>query len=159
MHDALASSLGEGKGIKIMSEQRPRCTVNSSDGLLCVRGLRHPGDHDFKLIDNRPQEIALKVPVNLPTALKFVKKWECLPYFPRSVEGMTALAEAVIKIAGDLDTALWLSDQVINGCPRCPTPVELRKIMDFKRGVPADGVSYRDYDNSQHMLGSGGKDQ
>ena len=89
--------------------------------------------------------------LKLLEALKIVKSWECLPYFPRTAEGVTALAQAFMKITGTHDTADWLSDQVINGCPRCPVPIELRRIMDFKRGVPADGVSYRDYDASKHM--------
>lgn len=87
-------------------------------------------------------------------AQKFVRKWECLGFFPKTGEGMEALAEALIAIAGDTEKASWLSTQVVMGCPRCPTPLELRRIFERKY-KPADGIESRSLDVSDLMSNGG----
>lgn len=94
--------------------------------------------------------------ISLAGALKLVKSWECLPYFPRTQEGVSTLAKALISIGGS--KAEKLADIVINGCPRCPTPLDLRTIMSQKLGPCADGKHAVDFDMSRFMA-SGGKNE
>lgn len=88
-------------------------------------------------------------------AIKLVKKFECLGFPPRTPEGITALADAMVAIAGSEENILWLSQQIIMGCPRCPTPLEMRRIME-RKAPPADGLSSAHVDASKLM--SGGRD-
>lgn len=97
----------------------------------------------------------MPTPLKLTEALKIVKKFECFGYsFPRTPEGVTALAEKFMQIAGDTEKAAWLSDRVLNGCSRCPTPIELRRIFALKY-PPADGISANECDLADFMSGGG----
>lgn len=87
-------------------------------------------------------------------ALKLVRKWECLGFsFPRTDNGVESLAEAFMKIVGTVEHANWLSDRIINGFERCPTPIEMRRYFSARRAAPADGVHERDYDASDITSG------
>ena len=89
-----------------------------------------------------------------PEALKLVKRWECFGYsFPKTTEGVMALTEAFMAIAGTLEEGQWLSHQVVSGFPRCPAPIELRRFYTAKRGPAADGIHERDIDASDYLTG------
>lgn len=99
-------------------------------------------------------------PLTKLQAVKLVKKWECLGSwsFPRTQEGLEALAEALVSITGTLENAEKLTQRVLMGCSRCPTPIELRKIMSSKIGPPADGLHECSLDATDLMSGGGKKD-
>ena len=96
-------------------------------------------------------------PLTQTEAIKLVRKWDCLGFSPRTADGVTALADALIAIAGDREKAEWLSNQVVMGCPRCPTPLELRRIME-RKAPAADGVSARSLDATDLMSGPSAKE-
>lgn len=99
------------------------------------------------------------VTITKTEAMKLVRKWECLPFFPKTVEGIGSLTEAFVDIVGTVDNAEWMGKRVVNGFSRCPTPIELRRYFSHHRGAPADGIHERDYDASDFLVGLGkGKD-
>ncbi len=95
-------------------------------------------------------------PITQTEAIKLVRRWECLGFGPKTVEGIQALADALILITGDLEKAVWLAQQVVMGCPRCPTPLELRRIFERKY-KPADGISAGSLDATDLMSSGGAK--
>lgn len=98
--------------------------------------------------------------IKAPDALKLVRGWEALgPWsFPKTPDGLEALVRAFCGIAGTPENAEKLSHLVVMGCSRCPTPIELRKIMSNKIGPPADGLHEASTDLSDLMSGGGKKD-
>ena len=93
--------------------------------------------------------------LTLSESIKLVRGWESLSLgFPKTPEGITALAKAFIDIAGTKEKGEWLSQKVIHGCSKCPTPIELRRIFSSKY-PPADGKSVNDWDASDFMFGGG----
>jgi hypothetical protein len=91
-------------------------------------------------------------------AIKLVKKLECLGLgYPRTAEGVSALSDALIAIAGSSEMAEWLVQQAIFGCPRCPTPLELRRIME-RKAPAADGITARSLDATDLMSGPSAKE-
>ncbi len=90
-------------------------------------------------------------------ALKLVKKLESLGLgFPRTAEGIEAFTENFMAITGTVERATWLVGRILAGCPRCPTPIEMRRIFELKY-APADGVASNVADLSGHMEISKGK--
>lgn len=90
-------------------------------------------------------------------ALKLVKKMESLGLgFPRTSDGIEAYTEQFMAITGTIDRALWLVDRCLTGCPRCPTPIEMRRIFELKY-PPADGLASNVTDLSGLMEVSKGK--
>ena len=112
------------------------------------------GCHELAGVLGEGQElITVPAPITLPVALKLVKKFECFGFsFPKTTEGITALAEKFMQITGDADKANWLCERVLNGCSRCPTPIELRRIFALKY-PPADGIGANDCDLADFMAG------
>jgi len=99
-----------------------------------------------------------KVNISKAEALKLVRRWECFGYsFPRTQEGIEALRDAFMDITGTIEEAVWLSQQVVNGFPRCPAPIELRRFYTAKRGPAADGIHERDLDASDYLTGGKGR--
>lgn len=91
------------------------------------------------------------------TALKLVKKLESLGLgFPRTAEGIEAFTENFMAITGTVERATWLIGRMLAGCPRCPTPIEMRRIFELKY-PPADGVGSNAADLSGLMDGPKGK--
>jgi hypothetical protein len=98
-----------------------------------------------------------EVPITKSAALKLIKKLESLGLgFPRTQEGIEAFAGMFMSITGTLERAEWLVGRILIGCPRCPTPIEMRRIFDLKY-PPADGISVNAADLSGVMEMSKGK--
>lgn len=96
------------------------------------------------------------MPLSRVEALKLVRKFDCLGLgFPRTTDGIDALADAFIAIVGDKEKADWLSQAIIMGCSRCPTPIEMRRIFERKY-APADGRRANEIDQAD-LLSNGGK--
>ena len=82
-----------------------------------------------------------ETPLLKSAALKLVKKMESLGLgFPRTSEGIDSYAEQFMAITGTVERATWLVNRCLTGCPRCPTPIELRRIFELK-SPPADGLA------------------
>lgn len=98
-----------------------------------------------------------EVAITKTAALKLIKKLESLGLgFPRTEEGIGAYAENFIAIVGTPERAAWLVARMLAGCPRCPTPIEMRRIFELKY-PPADGVASNAADLSGLMDGPKGK--
>ncbi len=79
-----------------------------------------------------------ETPITASSAIKMVRRLESLGLgFPRTAEGLEALRDSFMAITGTVERATWLVGRVLAGCPRCPTPIEMRRIFETKY-PPAD---------------------
>lgn len=101
--------------------------------------------------------MADETPIKKTEAMKLVRSLESLGLgYPRTGEGFEALAEQFMAITGTVERAKWLVGRILTGCPRCPTPIEMRRIFELKY-PPADGVGSNAADLSGLMDGPKGK--
>ena len=89
-------------------------------------------------------------------SMQLIKPWKCLPGFPQNDDGIQALSERFAAIAGDKESGTWLSQKVLNGCARCPTPIEMRRIF-ARKFPPADGIEPNEADMYDLMDNTGGR--
>jgi hypothetical protein len=82
------------------------------------------------------------LPEHIAKAITLIEQWETLqPYsFPKTEAGVTGLAKSMLNLTGpDMARAEQFADLVLLVSPRCPTPLEMRKVY-CQKWKPADGI-------------------
>ena len=92
----------------------------------------------------------MNVKLDLDDGLNYIPQLEFLAGYPRTEQGIDGLSRAFVRIVGTDDKAEWLINQIIDGCNRCPAPIEMRRIF-ARKYPPADGKSPADCDNFDLM--------
>ncbi len=101
-------------------------------------------------MEEKTEKTKEQIPVTFDEVLAWVREWVCFANYPRSEAGEATLARAFQRITGDRKRADWLQARVIDGCTRCPMPIEMRRILE-ERYPAADGIAARDLDVSECM--------
>lgn len=81
-----------------------------------------------------------------------VLELECLPFPPKTDAGWRGLVRSIIEMANSQEEIDWLIKRIRQGCPACPTPIQMRYVF-CQKYTPADHIEAIKLDQEEVMRG------